>query len=161
MITQFELDGYVGKSIGDICQNGYTTLADNHSAHFVSHVLGYSFETTCQMLGGGKAPGAALRLNDIYGKCAKIGAWSLRPASLQPCFVFVLGASNASLRGRAMANMPRRHVGIFAQGFIWHYSNRFGRVVRHTPSQFAQHYPPPHNALFYGSLPSGACGWRP
>ena len=40
MITQFDLDNYVGKSIGDICQNGYTPLADNHSAHFVCHVLG-------------------------------------------------------------------------------------------------------------------------
>ena len=49
--------------------------------------------------------------------------------------------------------VPRKHVGIFADGFIWHYSNSQHKVVRQTPSQFAQHYPSPDNAMFFGALP--------
>jgi hypothetical protein len=153
MITQTQLTGYLGKSIADICQNGYTGIHDNHCAHFVSHVLGYRWGVTCQMMGTGKAPGAMLRVQELFPKCRSVGAWSLRPASLKTCLVFITRASNVNLSGKVMANVPRKHVGIFADGFVWHYSNSQQKVVRQTPSQFAQHYPSPDNAMFFGSLP--------
>jgi hypothetical protein len=153
MITQQQLDSYVGKTIADICPNGYASAADNHCAHFVSHVLGYTFGVTCQMMGGGRTPGATLRVQEVFPKCPSVGAWSLRPASLQPCLVFITRASNVNLASKVMANVPRKHIGIFLNGFIWHYSNSRSQVVRQTPAQFAQHYPSPDNAMFYGSLP--------
>ena len=153
MITQHQLDDYVGKSIGEICQNGYTSSADNHCAHFVAHVLGYHFGVTCQIMGNGKGIGASLRVQEIFPKCPSVGVWSLRPASLQACLVFILRASNVNLAGKIMANVPRKHVGIFMRGFVWHYSNSLGKVVKQTPSQFAGHYPAPDNSMFYGSLP--------
>ena len=52
-----------------------------------------------------------------------------------------------------MANVPRKHVGIFLNGIIWHYSNSQHRVVKQLPGQFALHYPSPDNGMFYGSLP--------
>jgi hypothetical protein len=52
-----------------------------------------------------------------------------------------------------MANMPRKHVGLYVAGWIWHYSNSQRQVLRQTPEQFSHHYPSPDNALFYGSLP--------
>lgn len=152
MITQHQLDGYVGKSIGEICQSGYTSSADNHCAHFVAHALGYHFGVTCQIMGNGKGPGASLRVQEIFPKCPSVGVWSLRPASVQACLVFILRASNVNLAGKLMANVPRKHVGIFMGGFIWHYSNSQGKVVKQTPSQFARHYPSPDNSMFYGSL---------
>ena len=153
MITQQQLDGYLGKCISDICQNGYTSNADNHCAHFVAHVLGYQFGATCKMMGTGKGPAANLRVQEIFPKCASVGAWSLRPATLNPCLVFITRASNVNLATKVMANVPRKHIGIFLGGFIWHYSNARDQVVKQTPAQFALHYPKPDNAMFYGSLP--------
>jgi len=153
MITQQQLDGYVGKSIGTICANGYASVADNHCAHFVSHVLGYQFGVTCKMMGSGAGAAANLRVQELFPKCKAVGAWSLRPATLQPCLVFITRATNVNLAGKVMANVPRKHIGIFLNGFIWHYSNSQQKVVRQTPAQFAKHYAPPDNAMFYGSLP--------
>jgi len=153
LVTQQQLSGYLGKSIGQICQNGYTSDADNHCAHFVSHVLGYKFGVTCQMMGSARGPGANLRVQEIFPRCAKVGVWSLRPATLPVCLVFITRAANVNLAGKVMANVPRKHIGIFIGGFVWHYSNSQQKVVRQTPALFSTHYPSPDNAMFYGSLP--------
>ena len=154
MITQQQLDAYLGKSIGEICRNGYSSVADNHCAHFVAHVLGYSFGVTCRMMGNGRGDAATLRVQELFPRCKAVGVWSLRPASLQSCLVFMTRSGNVNLSSKVMANVPRKHVGIFLKGFIWHYSNSRQQVVRQTPSQFSIHYPSPDNAMFYGSLPS-------
>lgn len=153
MLTQHQIAGYLGKSIGDVCQNGYTSLHDNHCAHFVSHVLGYHFGMTCQTMGSGKGPAATLRVQELFARCKSVGAWSLRPASLRGCLVFMTRAANVNLAGRSMANVPRKHVGIFLDGFVWHYSNSQQKVVKELPARFAQHYPSPDNAMFFGTLP--------
>lgn len=100
MITQQQLNGYLGKSIRDICQNGYTSDHDNHCAHFVAHVLGYQFGVTCSMMGTGTAPGATLRVQELFPKCGALGVWSLRPASLSVCLVFMTRASNVNLAAK-------------------------------------------------------------
>ena len=153
MITQHQLNGFLGKPIADICQNGYTSAHDNHCAHFVSHVLGYRFGVTCQLMGNGKGPGATLRVHELFPHCHSVGAWSLRPASVKACLVFITRASNVNLANRSIANVPRKHVGIYLDGYIWHYSNAQQKVVRQMPAQFAQHYPAPDNAMFFGTLP--------
>jgi hypothetical protein len=153
MITQQQLDGYLGKSIAAICQNDYASPHDNHCAHFVSHVLGYKHGVTCHMMGSGQGPAAALRVQEIFPKCKAVGVWSLRPSSLSTCLVFITRASNVNLAGKVMANVPRKHIGIYLGGFIWHYSNSRQQVVKQTPTQFKLHYPSPDNAMFYGSLP--------
>jgi hypothetical protein len=153
MITQQQLNSYLGKSIGEICQNGYASPHDNHCAHFVSHVLGYRFGVTCQMMGSGKAQGATLRVQELFPHCARVGAWSLRPASLNACLVFITRASNVNLHAKTMANVPRKHVGIFLDGSIWHYSNAQQKAVRQSPGEFSHHYSSPDNAMFFGTLP--------
>ena len=153
VITPQQLDSYLGKSIGAICQNGYTTSVDHHSAHFVSHVLGYNFGVTCQMMGNGRAPGAAIRVQELFSKCKSVGVWSLRPGSVSTCMVFITRASNVNLAGKSMSFAVRKHVGIHMNGFIWHYSSSRRQVIKETPSQFKLHYPSPDNAMFYGSLP--------
>jgi hypothetical protein len=153
VITPQQLDSYLGKPIGEICQNGYTTNADHHSAHVVSHVLGYGFGVTCQMMGHVRGPGATIRIHDLFPRCKSVGAWSLRPASCSPCLAFITRASNVNLGGKLMANAPRKHVGIYLNGFIWHYSSNRQQVIKEVPSQFKLYYPPPDNAMFYGSLP--------
>jgi hypothetical protein len=153
MITQYQLSGYLGKSIADICPNGCTADADNHAAHFLAHVLGYKFGVTCQMIGTAKGAGASLRLQDIFPRCPRVGVWSLRPASMTTCLVFLTRASTVNLPARMMASVPRQHVGLLLNGVVWHYSSRQRKVVRQTPAQFAHHYAGSDYALFYGSLP--------
>src|SRR4249919_765751 len=108
VITQSQLDSYLGKSIGAICQNGYADDHDNHSAHFVAHALGYNFGVTCQMMGNGRGTAATLRVNDLFPKCKSVGVWSLRPSSLSTCLVFMTRASNVNLAGKVMSNVPRK-----------------------------------------------------
>ncbi len=151
VITAQRLDSYLGKSIGAICQNGYASHGDN-SAHFVSHVLGYTFGVTCQMVGNGRGPAATIRVQELFSRCKAVGVWRLRPASLQPCLVFVTRAANVNLAAKSMSNAPRKHVGIHVNGFIWHYSDSQQAVIKETPSQFALYYSSPDNAMFYGSL---------
>ena len=153
MLTQQQLDGYVAKSIGKICQNGYTAITDDHGAHFVSHVLGYKFGITCQMMSHAKRLGASLRVQEIFSRCPVVGVWSLRPASLSACLVFITAVSHVNLVAKVMSNGPRKHVGIFFCGSVWHYSNSQRKVVKQSPAQFALHNPAPDNAMFYGSLP--------
>ena len=153
MVTQQQLAGYLGKSISQICQNGFANNHDNHCAHFVSHVLGFKFGLTCQMMTTGKVQGFNLRVQEIFPRCPSVGVWKLRPASVAPCLVFITAASHVNLATRLMSNVPRKHIGIFLGGFVWHYSNREHKVVRQTPAQFSMHYPVPDNAMFYGSMP--------
>jgi len=153
MITPPQLDAYLGKSIDSICQNGYTAHGDNQSAHFVSHVLGYRFGVTCQMMGSSGGPAATIRVQELFLRCKSVGVWSLRPASLSACLVFMTRASHVNLAARITSNVPRRQVGIYMNGFIWHYSSSRQQVIKETPSQFKLHYPSPDNAMFYGSLP--------
>ena len=153
VITQHQLDSYVGKSIDGICPNGYTTNADHHSAHFLSHVLGYHFGVTCQMMSGARTTGPTIRVQDLLLRCRSAGVWSLRPASLSTCLVFITRAANVNLAAKSISQGPRRHVGIYMNGFIWHYSSTRQQVIKEVPSQFKLYYPSSDNAMFYGSLP--------
>lgn len=153
VITAQQLDSYLGKSIGAICQNGYVSSSENHGAHFAAHVLGYTFGVTCQMMGNGKGPAATLRVQEIFSRCKAVGVWRMRPATLHACLVFVTRASNVNLAAKSMSNAPRKHIGIYVGGFIWHYSEGQQAVVKQAPSQFAHHFAAPDNAMLYGSLP--------
>ena len=153
VITPQQLESYLGKSIGAICQNGYTTGIDQHSAHFVSHVLGYSFGVTCQMMGNGRGRGATIGVQELFSRCKSVGVWSLRRGSLSTALIFITRAANVNLAAKSMSNAPRKHVGIYMNGFIWHYSSSRQQVIKESPSQFKLHYPSPDNAMFYGSLP--------
>jgi hypothetical protein len=153
VIAQPHLDAYVGKPIAAICPNGYTSRAENHSAHFVSHLLGYKFGVTCQMTSHGRGPGATIHIQELFVQCRAVGVWSLRPRSLSPCLVFITRASSVNLGAKSMSNVPRQHVGIYMNGFVWHYSNNRQQVIKDTPSQFKLQYPASDSAMFYGSLP--------
>ena len=153
MITQQQLNAFLGKTISQICANGYVNASDNHCAHFVSHALGYQFGATCRMMGSGKGPAANLRVQELFARCLSVGAWDARQVSLSSCLVFITRASNVNLAGKVMSNVPRKHVGVYFTGMIWHYSNSQQRVVKQTPPQFSTHYASPDNAMFYGSMP--------
>jgi hypothetical protein len=153
MITEATLDGLLGKNIASICTVGYANATDNHCAHFVSHVLGYQFGFTCRGMVNGPGTPATIRVQELFPRCPSVGTWATRPPHLTHCLVFITNASNVNLAARTMVNVPRKHVGIFVDGHIWHYSNSRDQVVKQTPEQFSHHYAPPSNAMFFGAFP--------
>lgn len=152
MMTQLQLDAYVGKSMSEICPNGFVRDADSQGAHFVGHALRLHVPPTCQMLAGGVQPGVSVAASAIFTRCAAVGAWSLRPATLTACLVFSTPLSAVHLTTKLLRVMPRQQIGIFLNGFVWHFSPREARVVRETAASFAQHQAPGF-AMFYGTLP--------
>ena len=153
MIAASQLNGFLGKSIGQICSIGYAAPGDNHCAHFVCHVLGYQFGFTCRDMKNGPGTPANIRVQQVFARCPQVGTWASRPSNVTGCLIFITNASNVHIASRTMDNVPRKHVGIFLDGNIWHYSNSQSQVVKQTPAEFSHHYRAPDNALFYGTMP--------
>ena len=146
---------YLGNHISKICKNDYHKDSDNHCAHFVSHVLGLRFGFKCRdMTGKGDLANAAnIRVHEIFSKCPKVGEWSDKPESLDVCLAFVTSASNVTLKTKFMNNHPRKHIGIFQKGKIYHYSNSRDKVVEQTPEAYAKHYSGSDVTVYYGTIP--------
>ena len=134
----------LGKSIDDICSNGFTKVhARNHCAHFVSHVLGIRFGELCGNLPNEKnrgkggitnGTGATIRCNELYNGLTSRGKWENRPAFADGLLIFVTPAGNvrALLQDGTLGTMgtdERKHVGIYFSGRVYHYSNGGNRVI--------------------------------
>lgn len=158
MLTEQLLDSYVGVGIERICPNGFDDKADNHCAHFVSHALGLDFGMTCRTLRpNSSGAGANVRVHEIFARCAQRQE-ILQCSGALSGLIFVSGAKNFVTRGgvTTLQNVPKKHIGILLNGYVWHYSNTQDKVVKQPMSTFLNHYPGQTNALWLGSLPSGA-----
>lgn len=135
-LSECDLNQYVGKDIKEICDTDYVDPRVNHCAHFVSHVIGLKVGLICgSMKYETRGQGASLRVNEIYNSCSSVGDWSSRPESVKHCFIFATLASNVSSRG-VMGEHPKKHIGIFLGGNVWHYSNGGDKVVTDSPQSF-------------------------
>jgi hypothetical protein len=97
--------------------------------------------------------GVNIRVHEIFSKCPKVGLWKDRPVAEDPCLAFVTARSNVDLLSKRMQNVPKKHIGIFTGGHIWHYGNLKDQVTKQSPDQFAKHYSGPNIAVFFGTLP--------
>ncbi|WP_078119127.1 hypothetical protein [Thiosocius teredinicola] len=147
---------YLGHHISDICGNHYHDDGDDHCAHFVSHVLRFRFGFKCfNVTGSGpESDGASIRVHEIFSFCPKVGNWQDKPGSLSFCLAFVTAAANVNLQTGIMINHPMKHIGIYQNGLIYHYSNIANQVLEQTPEAFANYYAGRDIALFYGTMPS-------
>lgn len=152
-ITLDQLLNFEGKNIDAICDCAYHNDADNHCAHFVSHALGFGFGFTCKNMTGKGDKGASIRVHEIFPRCPQVGKWSDRPTHLATCLAFVTSAKHVNLANKQMANVPKKHIGIYNAGNIWHYSNTSDKVVKQSPEQFARHYAGADIEVFYGEIP--------
>ena len=142
---------FEGQDIGKICDGGYTDPGFNHCAHFLSHAFGYDFGLTCKgMTSKGSTP-SSIRVVDLFARCPQVGKWADFKGNA--CLVFVTDAGNVHLKKKVLDNVSKKHVGVYLNGTIWHYSNTTRRVVTQTPAEFNRHYPGKSIALFYGTLP--------
>jgi hypothetical protein len=104
-------------------------------------------------MASGQGMPACIRVLQLFERCRNVGAWKDKPVPLFVGLVFITNAGNVRLKTKKMDNVPRKHVGIFIGGEIWHYSNKLDKVVKQTPAEFVNHYPAPDNAMFYGDMP--------
>jgi peptidoglycan hydrolase-like protein with peptidoglycan-binding domain len=154
-ISRELLAGYEGLNISAICTAvRFVDNAQNHCAHFVNHVLGVDATLTCGQLLGRHGTAANIRVHETFALCRAAGNFQDRP--LGPCLVFVVQRSAIDLTARRMTNLPQKHIGIFCDGEIWHYSNTQDKVVRETPEVFARHFPGEGFGVFFGTFPSSA-----
>lgn len=153
VVSESELTALEGKHIRDICPNGYDDDSHNHCAHFVSHVFDLTFGYTCKAATSGSGEAANLRVHEVFAQCPLVGPWDEMPLVLICCLAFVTYKTGVNIKKHTMTNQPKKHIGIYLNGNIWHYSNARTKVWKEDPATFAQHYPGTGFAMFYGTLP--------
>ncbi len=155
--TLASLQDYVGKSIGDICSNGFSTSKQNHCAHFVSHVLGIKLGMLCgDMTWETRKTGASIRCDELYNQLRSKGEWKDKPALADGLLIFVTSAAN--VRNGLMTNHPKKHVGIHFGGQVFNFSNSKSQVVvDHSVdafhNRFKLNYGGKDISLFFGAFP--------
>src|SRR4051812_35498426 len=149
-----DLESLLGKSISDLCGNRFHDPNSNHSAHFVSHALGFTFSFNCQEYLGGKKPGASIRVHEVFSQCPRVGWWEDADERVDQ-LVFVTRRDAVDIGRRKMQNIPRKHIGIYSNGWIYHYNNSRDRVVKQTPDDFLKRFQALYSgdqALFFGTF---------
>jgi len=159
-LGKLSLNSFVGKSMSEICPSGYADTSNNHCAHFVGHALDITVGLTCHGMTSGKkrkGEAASLRVHEIFAACPSVAEYADTMVGKRG-LMFVSGPSNFETKhGKTtLRNVPKKHIGVFLSGTIWHYSNSRNKVVTQTPAQFIKHYSSQTNALWFGSLPPGA-----
>lgn len=150
------LDDTLGKTIADFCRNKFIDDGDNHCAHYVCHVLDLAVGYTCKAHKNGSHPAAGLRVQELFTACPVVGLFAQGPQD--GCIVFVTDKANVDLAAHHMANVPKKHVGILANGYVYNYGNTTDEVVRQTPPKFLERFQGTYGgnqALFFGTFPPG------
>lgn len=152
------LEAYVGKTVEEICPLGFGKKgdADNHCAHFVSHVLqineSMGFGLTCAgMVSMGKknrAAGGCIRVNNIFNNCDDLAS----PCETG-CLVYYTVPGNMS-KG-VMGSMSNKHVGIYYNGYVFNYGNTNDAVRKDPPEARIHHYGK-STIILYTCFPTGA-----
>ena len=83
--------------------------------------------------------------------------WDKRPPALNTCLIFVTMKNEPiDFVRKIYPNVGNKHVGIFINGFIYHYSNDLGKqVMKQTMPQFEAHMITHYKAIqkAYGRFP--------
>ncbi len=163
LLTAAGLDTFKGKDIGEICACGYDATKDNHCAHFVSHALELNdslhIGLTCATMTNkgtklkAKGVGACLRVNEVFNFCDNIPV-----PDESGCLIYITKLANMEKDGK-MGQMSQKHMGIYFNKEVWHYSNTDQEVKRWTKDEWVSkldaHYGK-HTTVKYTVIPEGA-----
>src|SRR5688572_7351915 len=147
-----KLSQTLNKTIAELCKNNFNGAAENHCAHFVCHVLELDTGYDCKTHKNGAHPGACIRVQELFAVCPNVGNWNDVPPGMNICFV--TDKDNVDLAAHTMRNVPKKHVGIFSDGFVYNYSNTQDKVVRQTPPEFLVRFQGTYGGnqkLFFGT----------
>ena len=95
---------------------------------------------------------ASIRVNEVFAQCPRIGLWADKPAS--NLLAFVTTSDNVNLNLGWMGTRPKKHIGIFCNNTIYHYSNIHDKVMTKSPDEFAKHYAGSTVQLYFGTFPT-------
>ncbi|MCW7538400.1 hypothetical protein OOT46_11170 [Aquabacterium sp. A7-Y] len=130
------LNEVLGKHISHLCPFSLGQMnGENHCAHFVSHMLGYEFAETCKNLKftdkKRSERGATIRVNSLFNAASHTGQWDDKPLHLSSCLLYVTLSSNITQAGHRimMGTQRQKHIGIFIDGRVWHYSNLSDKIT--------------------------------
>jgi len=113
----------------------------------------YTFGFKCKdMTGKGTGKGGNIRVHEIFRKCGTVGLWNNRPKG--DCLAFITSKKHVDLNTKVMTNVPKKHIGIYHDKKIHHYSNSKNRVVSQTPTDFAKHYSGSDITVYFGTFPA-------
>ncbi len=149
------LEESVGDPIDAICPNNFHSRTSNHCAHYVSHLVGLSFGFNCVQYKGGTGEQDNIRVHEIFVRCPKVGRFAGLDTS-RAQLVFVTRKNNVDLGRKWMGNIPEKHIGIFCQGHIYHYSSTANAVSKWTPERFLSVFQNAYRGdqgLYFGTIP--------
>jgi hypothetical protein len=150
------MESFLGKGIDDICENGFHDPGANHCAHFVSHATGLDFSFNCRQFVGGNKAAANIRVHEIFARCPRVGRWEDTNAAVAQ-LIFVTRKDVVNVATKTMQNIPQKHIGVYQNGLVYHYSNTDDEVVRQTVSDFLARFQRAYagdQGLFFGEFPA-------
>ena len=135
-----ELDFMVNDHISDICNSSLAKInSQNHCAHFVSHALNIHKKGSadCKTFTykdkhNPAVKSSYIRVNDIFNNCKKRGEWNRSLACDSYLLIFATRQSNIDTNKTppVMQDHPVKHIGIYHNGYVWHYSNTLRQVKK-------------------------------
>ena len=153
-----KLENALDKNISDICKNKFHGNNYNHCAHFVSHIADIKFSYQCREYKGGNKQPANIRVHEIFAQCPRVGKRSNMDLTREQ-LVFVTKEANVNIDKKEMINIPQKHVGIYSDGYIYHYANTKDKVIKQTIDDFFNYFQSiysGHQELFFGYFPGEA-----
>lgn len=155
MTLNEKLEAVVGLPIESICKNKFHDHNENHCAHFVSHSIEFDKSYNCKQYKGGNAKGANIRVHEVFESCPLVGNIGDAPDD-NDYLVFVTEEKNVDLLNKKMGNIPQKHIGVFSNGFVYHYSNTEEKVCKWTQTKFLDTFQKIYSGnqkLFFGLIP--------
>jgi hypothetical protein len=149
------MEPFLGSNINKICENGLHDPKLNHCAHFVSHAVGLTFPFTRRQLVGGKSQPANIRVHEVFAECPRVGIWQDADKTKDQ-LIFVTRKDVVDVATKTMQNIPQKHIGVYHDGHVYHYSNTEDRVVRQTVDAFYKRFQRAYRGdqgLFFGDVP--------
>ncbi len=156
------MEAFLSKNIASICDNRFHNQTDNHCAHFVCHAMGFDFSFNCRDFKGGSKPGANVRVHEVFANCPRVGKWSDANTGVSQ-LIFVTRKDVVNLATKTMRNIPQKHIGIFQDNRVYHYSNTEKKVVKQTVRDFLARFQRAYSGdqgLFFGEFPKTALRLR-
>jgi len=135
-----ELDFMVGDHISKTCNSALAKInSQNHCAHFVSHALNIHKKGTadCKTFTykdkhNPAVKSSFIRVNELFNNCKKRGKWDQATTCDSYRLIFATRESNidSAKTPPVMQDHPVKHIGIYHNGYVWHYSNTLRQVKK-------------------------------
>jgi hypothetical protein len=155
IVNLSQFSHYVGKDITQVCTHSFGKIGDkhNHCAHFVCHALNITSSPgmTCDQLGdkvsqkkSGLAGrrGALVRVHELFEMTKSRSRIDSAAQTGIPAKGLMFVTQKFALKNISgkMTNIPKKHVGILCEGYVFHYGNTSDRVTQDSISTFMKKF---------------------